>query len=215
MDGIQLHLNRCDPFTLYEERSAADFKAKFGRDLVTVGFDDPDFVQHRADYVTELVREMKAEINRKAGRVLGITLYPIASVDGSFDRIVHDCEPARWIREGLVDFLTPSYDVDPDMIRFWKSIADYDLKVVPDMMPRTQTASQYVRLAKRYYDAGADGVAFWDGERRYPRSSEWAAACRLGHRDKLDYLEREGGDFFRRVPLTKLGGFAVDCSFGE
>ena len=215
VDGIQLHLNRCAPFSLYEERSAAEFKDKYGRDLAAVEFDDPEYVQHRADYVTEFVREMKAEVDRKEGRVLGVTLYPIRSEAGSFDRIVDDCEPARWIREGIVDILTPSYTVDPGLIRFWKSIADYDLKVVPDMMPRTQTAPQYVRLARRYYDAGADGVAFWDGERRFTRCSEWAAASRLGHRDQLNYLEREGDDFFRRVPLTSLGGFAVGCSFGD
>jgi hypothetical protein len=33
-------------------------------------------------------------------------------------------------------------------------------------MPRAQTAASYARLAKKYYEAGADGLCFWDGERR-------------------------------------------------
>ena len=82
-------------------------------------------------------------------------------------------------------------------------------------MPRAQSAASYARTAKKYYEAGADGLCFWDGERRTARISEWAAAQRLGHVDMLDTIEREGPEYYRAVKLKTLGGFDVKWSFKD
>jgi len=76
-------------------------------------------------------------------------------------------------------------------------------------------SASYVRLAKRYYEAGADGLCTWDGERRTARPSEWAAVQRLGHRDQLDQLAEEATSFYRRVPLQYLSGFSVREPFHD
>jgi len=84
-----------------------------------------------------------------------------------------------------------------------------------DMMPRAQSAASYTRLAKKYYADGADGLCFWDGERRTARISEWASVQRLGHKDMLDQLVKEGPSYYRAVALKILGGFDVKWSFKD
>jgi hypothetical protein len=76
-------------------------------------------------------------------------------------------------------------------------------------------AESYAKLAKSYYEAGADGLCLWDGERRTARVSEWAAVQRLGHREQLDRLAAEAASFYRRVPLRYLSGFSVKDSFHD
>jgi hypothetical protein len=82
-------------------------------------------------------------------------------------------------------------------------------------MPRAQTAAGYAGLAKKYYAAGADGLCLWDGERRTARISEWTAIQKLGHRDQLDQIIRQGPSWYRAVALRYLGGFDVKWSFKD
>jgi hypothetical protein len=49
---------------------------------------------------------------------------------------------------------------------------------------------------------GADGFCTWDGERRAPRISEWAAVRTLGQVADLDRLAQEARGYYRRVPLN-------------
>ncbi|MHC4062041.1 MAG: hypothetical protein ACYSUC_09745, partial [Planctomycetota bacterium] len=85
----------------------------------------------------------------------------------------------------------------------------------PDLMPRAQSAASYAMLARKYYEAGADGLCLWDGERRTARISEWAAVQRLGHTGLLDSIIEEGPSYYRAVALKYLGGFDVKWSFKD
>ncbi len=215
-DGAQLHLNRGFPFVLYEEPSASAFRKRFGADMRDVAPDDPRMLEHQASIVTQLLREFRAMLDEKPGRALAVTL--IAGEYGSMnpvDPLTTGCDVEAWVRERLVDYLMPTPAVDLDAIRTWKSLGGDRVRIYPDLMPRTQPGEMYARLARRYYDAGADGFCIWDGERRCPRASEWAVVRRLGHRDALDDLEREAPDYFRRIPLKTLNGMSVKYSFND
>jgi hypothetical protein len=109
----------------------------------------------------------------------------------------------------------PSPKIDLDLLSTWREMAGDDLHIWPDLMPRTQPAEMYAALAKRYYEAGADGFSFWDGERRTQRLSEWAAVRRLGHRDQLDHMVENGSDFYRKINLETLGIFSARESFHD
>jgi hypothetical protein len=54
----------------------------------------------------------------------------------------------------------------------WRKRGGDRIKIWPDIMPRAQTAASYAKNAKKYFQAGADGLCFWDGERRTASISE-------------------------------------------
>ena len=72
---------------------------------------------------------------------------------------------------------------------------------------------QYRKVAMGYYEAGADGLAFWDSQNRYSRAGEWAFVKRLGHRKALSGWEGKGDDYHRTVPLRSLDGFLMGREF--
>ena len=82
-------------------------------------------------------------------------------------------------------------------------------KVFVDIYPRRMPPRQYRKVAMTYYEAGADGLAFWDSQNRYSRAGEWAFVKRLGHRKALSGWEGKGDDYHRTVPLLSLDGFLM------
>lgn len=216
IDGIQLHLNRCFPFVLYEDPVRNSFIAEYGEDPVSIDTDDPRWLKHCAGFVTQFLREIRVLLDEKPGRELAVTIWPFLSTpEKGYDIIKNQCDVTTWIQEGLVDYLMPTYEVQPELIRHWKEISNGRIKIWPDLMPRTQPGSAYAALAKKYYDAGADGIALWDGERRAPRASEWAVLRHLGHKNLLDNMIESADCYFKREPLKYLNGLSVENSFSD
>lgn len=219
IDGIQLHFNRSAPFCMYEEPVVASFKEKFGEDPRDLPETDSRYVLHCADITTQFVREVREALDEKPGRELAITIYgephKYDPVRENFHPIRYNCDVERWIEEKLVDYIMPSPKINLDLIRKWREMGGDRLHIWPDLMPRTQPAEAYAALAQKYYEAGADGFSFWDGERRPPHISEWAAARLLGHRDQLDRIQKEGPSWYRRVPLKMLDGFSAQESYHD
>ena len=122
-------------------------------------------------------------------------------------------------KDGYTALVKPGKDgidlLELGMLRRWRSIAGDKVHLWPDLMPRTQPAESYAKLAKKYRDAGADGFCVWDGERRAPRASEFAAVGQLGHLDGLDRLAGEARTYYRRVPMKYLAGLSVRESFSD
>src|SRR5262249_4965714 len=109
----------------------------------------------------------------------------------------------------------PTPRIDLALLRKWRDLAGDRVHLWPDLMPRQQPAEAYAKLAKKYYDAGADGFCLWDGDGRPGHVSEWAAICQLGHRDRLPQLIAEAPSYYRRIPLKRLGGLSVKDSFHD
>ncbi|HVZ64497.1 MAG TPA: twin-arginine translocation signal domain-containing protein [Lacunisphaera sp.] len=219
IDGVQLHLNRSTPFVFYEEPTVQLFIAKHGIDPRRLPENDPRWQRHCAGIVTDYLREVKALVDEKPGRSLAITLYaqPHKYDDdpSPFHPLHYACDVDTWIRDRIVDYLMPDPNTPLDFIRSWRALGGDRLHIWPGLMPRQQLPANYARLAGTYYEAGADGFSTWDGEGRSARISEWNAVQRLGHRDQLDRLVVEAPSFYRRVPLTTLGGYSVRESFHD
>ena len=218
IDGIQLHLNRSTPFVLYEEPVVRSFQEKHGEDPRKLPATDPRWIAHCAGFVTQFVREVRALVNEQPGRELGVTVFgPTreSPQDTHFKLKSYVCDVETWLKERLVDYVMPSQYIELEVLRKWRALAGDAIHLWPDLMPRTQPAASYARLAQRYYAAGADGFCLWDGERRHPHLSEWAAVRQLGHKDLLAEIIRDGPSYYRRVPLKKLGGFSVKDSFRD
>lgn len=213
-DGVQLHLNRSEPYVFYEEPVVESFRAKYGAEPIDLPVDDPRWIQHSAGYLTRFIREVRALVDEKPGRELGVTISGRANgVPVHYEE--NTCDVDTWIKDGLVDTITPTPHTHPDLLKKWRSLGGDRIQIWPDVMPRSQSAASYARTAKAYYEAGADGLAFWDGERRTAKISEWASVRQLGHRTHLDRIIEDGSSYFRAVDLKTLGGFDVKWSFKD
>lgn len=210
-DGIQLVFSRSGPFALYEAPVVEAFQKAFGEDPRELANDDLRWLRHRAGYVTQYLREIRQLLDEKPSRELGVTVY------SNFPPLTQACDVETWLREGLIDLIVPTQargDIPVELIKGWKQI-NPDVRLYADLEPRTQPGDEYVRLAKTYYVAGADGMYLWDGERRPPRASEWAVIRRLGHRDRLDNLAKKSPGYWRKYKLKTLNGLSVQYSFTD
>lgn len=214
IDGLQIHLNRAEPFAFYEEPVIRSFKERFGDDPRNLPDEDPRVLAHRAEYVMQFLRDVRQLLNEKPGRALGVTITGRrASQVAHF--VENQCDVEAWLREGLDNYIMATPYFNLELLKKWRDIGRDRIHLWPDLMPRAQPAASYARLAKMYYEAGADGLSLWDGERRHAKISEWAAVQRLGHRDMLDRIIEEGPSYYTRVRLKRLGGFDVRGSFHD
>jgi hypothetical protein len=213
-DGVQIHLNRSEPYVFYEEPVVEAFKKKYGEDPRKLDVEDPRWLAHSASYLTQFIREVRALVDEKPGRELGITISGRDNGQPAHYEENH-CDVETWIREGLVNYIMATPHLHPNLIKKWRRLGGDKLHIWPDVMPRRQSAASYARNARKYYKAGADGLCFWDGERRTARISEWAAVRKLGHEKLLDTIIKQGPSYYRAVDLKYIGGFDVKWSFKD
>lgn len=218
VDGVHLHLNRSTPFVLFEEPVVNEFIARYGDDPRDLPGTDRRWVAHCAGYVTQFVREVRALVDERAGRQLGVTVFGPTKErpeDEFYKGKSYVCDVETWIREGLVDRVIPSKEIDLEVLRRWRELADERVHLWPDLMPRSQPPAGYTALARRYLAAGADGFGLWDGERRQGRLSEWQAVRQLGHFERYREIEAQAAKHFRSIPLATLGGLSAQDSFRD
>jgi hypothetical protein len=213
-DGVQLHLNRSEPYVFYEEPVVKAFQQKHQIDPRKLSVEDPRWIAHCAGYLTQFIREIRQLVDEKPGRELGITISGRDNGRPAHYEENH-CDVEKWLKEGLVNYIMATPYLHRNLIKKWRKIAGSSVHIWPDLMPRAQSAASYARTAKKYYDAGADGLCLWDGERRTARISEWAAVQKLGHKDMLNTIIEQGPSYYRAVELKYLGGFDVKWSFKD
>jgi hypothetical protein len=222
VDGIVLYLNRSQPFVMYEKPAVASFIDQHGIDPRGLPDDDPRWQKHVSDYATQFLTEIRMLLDEKPGRELGVVFRGIENFQPGV--IVDGCDPDVWITGKLVDYLFFNlhlmdrgidYGGSPEYIRHWKKLGNGRVKIYPSLMPRQQPGEEYARLAKWYYQQGADGFFVWDCERRTKRSSEWNVLKHLGHRERLEYFERKAGDYYRFNRMVTHRGLDVRYSYVE
>lgn len=217
-DGVHLHLNRSTPFVLFEEPVVASFRAKYGEDPRRITQRDERLIQHWADYVTQFIREVRALVDEKPGRQLGVSVFGPTKErpqDPYYKNKSYVCDVERWLREGLVDLVIPSQHIDLAVLRRWSAMAGTRARICPDLMPRSMPPDKFAQLASTYRAAGAHGFGLWDGERRQARLSQWDTLRQLGHFDLLPNLSRPRPDVWRRIELRTLGGLSAQDSFRD
>ena len=218
IDGVMIYFHRGQPFALFEQPVVDDFTEQFGEDPRKLPMDDPRLLRHWSTYVTRFLRDVRALVDEKPGRQLAVSVY---GKPYKFDQVVefdpirYNCDVDTWIREGLIDYLMPTPTVEPGLIRRWRDLAGDQLHIWPDLQPRVMPGEVSVPMMREFYEAGADGVAMWDAERRPPHASHWAVMRHLGHREQLDLLEKLSGGLHRRVPFRRLAGYSAAFSYKD
>ncbi|MEE2885155.1 MAG: family 10 glycosylhydrolase [Chloroflexota bacterium] len=219
-DGVHLCFNRSAPFVLYEEPVRDTFIEIYGEDPVDLDYEDERWLRHRSGFVTEFLRDIRKMLDQQSadlGKRLGLAVtfyhkpYPLYNA----------MDLKTWIDENLVDYLIPHWvhiaqDDGAEIVsQFTKLTEDTNVKLLPDIYPRTPPGEKYAEAAKLMYDAGADGFAFWSAEMRTTRASEWAVVRRLGHKEELNRYVREAPRFWRSVNLKELDGVITRYSHND
>jgi hypothetical protein len=221
MDGVHVLFNRSWPWVLYEDITVREFQVKFGRDPRTLAADNPEWLAHRASYVTQYLREIRAaadEVGQRQGRRVE-TAYHV--LDNMENCLFYGLDVRTWIEEKLVDILIPTSlhftdahsSKDGQEIRPFVDLArETNCKIYPDYLPRRALPESFIPMAAEEYEAGADGLCFWDTQSLTVRSSEFAVRRELGHREELKAWQAagKGKDYFKIVPLRRLVDYPVD-----
>ncbi len=218
IDGLQLHLNRTFPFVLFEHPVIEAFREEHGIDPRELDYYDPRRLQHCAEYLTAFLREIRGLLDQRPNRQLGVTVSGVQDrydQNAEFDSLRYGCDVEGWLREGLVDYVMPTPEIDPTVLRKWRGIGGDAVRIWPDLSKTAGLPEECARLAEKYYEAGADGLSLWGGERRTARVSEWAAVRLLGHRNLLGRIARDGPDWYSVHTMKYLAGLSVKHSFRD
>lgn len=212
IDGLQLHLNRCSPFVMYEKPVVDDYIKKYGIDPRKTS-EDIAWRKHASDYMTVFVKEIRSLLDKKPGRQLSMLVSGYDLFKPGYPGDGVDAE--ELLSQGLVDYLYLDNDTDLRYIDHFKTLGSEKTKVYFSLMPRTQPAEAYVDLAMKLYDAGADGFAIWDCERRVQRISEWTVLKHLGHKQALLELKRHSKSCYSIHKLSKHKGLNIEYSYKD
>ena len=235
-DGMNIVFCRSWPYVLFEDPVRASFGEAHGQDMLALDPYDDRILAHQASFLTQLLRETRAmldEVGRRQGRRLGTCyIVPTGYRPSDFpDRgpltscLCYGLDVETWVREGLVDHLVVHMEQTmpadgsgavPVIEAFRQFTEGSDTLLYADLYPRRQSGSSMCRRARTCYDAGVDGLCFWDSHGRISRLSGWAMHRQLGHREELHSpeMERFAASLFRCVPLVSLDGYHLDGPWG-
>ena len=230
-DGANIVFCRSWPYALFEEPVRESFRQKHGEDILNLDPYDDRVLAHQAGFLTQLLREtreMLDEVGRKQGRRLG-TCYVIPTANMLPD--FHDIGPLTsckcygmdvetWVEEGLVDHMVVHIEgVGPldgsGAISILEAFREFtvgtETKLYADLYPRRQSGESMRIRAMTCYEAGVDGLCFWDTHGRISRLSGWAMHRVLGHRNELGNpaMAAFAQSLFQRVPMVSLDGYRM------
>ncbi|HIA13083.1 MAG TPA: hypothetical protein EYN69_13595 [Flavobacteriales bacterium] len=235
-DGVNILFSRSFPFVYYEQLVCEAFYKVYKEDMRKLPPVDERVQRIRASFLTQFLREVRLmldEVGKVQERYIPTCyLVPVnnspsnipaeTGKSGLAECLFNALDVPIWIQEGLVDYLAvhlhmygehDGTSVQPKIREFTDLSKDTKTKVFVDIYPRRMPPRQYRKIAMSYYDAGADGLAFWDSYGRYFRASEWAFIKRLGHRDDLADWEGVGDDYYKVFPLRRLDGYEMGREF--
>jgi len=173
----------------YEEPAIAEYKHKYGADPRTLPNSDPTWVQFRANYATQHLRELREALNRKGKRVDVSILAFSGTFSGPADGLAVGSDWETWLKEGLVDTIYSRIPGDRPPMRerftearvegmreeyltFKQAIAGratlfpvIELPTFPLSAPGQATSEEAIaateRLGRALLAAGADRIGFW------------------------------------------------------
>ena len=221
VDGISLVFIRGLPIMLYEQPLVEGFQQQYGQDPRQLAADDPRWLAHKAAWITDFMRRVRREMDQ-AGQALGRRIQVSAYVLNTVPyNLSYGLDIGAWAREGLVDFIIPNPtrdrgpqgdSVDVDVAAFAQLLQGTDCKLYADVLPRQMPPEAYRQKALAYYQAGSDGLAFWDTYEvgRLSYKDQWSMLRRLGHREELAHWAADQWPAYRTVPLYTVAGLTMD-----
>jgi hypothetical protein len=221
VDGICLLYNRRMPLLEYEAPVVDSFRAAHGLDPRNLPDDDPRWLAHRAQFLTNFMKEVRALAREEAMRQrrpkpFHVTAVVLSSLE---ENLREGIDLPAWVESGLVDTLVPYSSVAglPSDRVSWADPREFEpflamtrgtsCEVVPNLMPRQIAADDYRRRAHALYQAGVRSLFLWDCYQRNNFDASWSALRRLGHREELAAWHHAGAPASApaRTALRRIG----------
>lgn len=153
--------------------------------------------------------DLRASIDWFAGSDMHRLLWGCYANEGTCypsdvaETMARDAEVTRCIQEFR------KRGVDPLAVAL-EHAGEVGVELYPSFRPRRMPARARLLRALEYYEAGAQGFCFWDGQSRVVRASEFASGRFLGHREDLARWAEEMEEIFRVIPMRTLQGYTMD-----
>ena len=219
-DGANVIFVRGVPVVLFEKPFRDLFEQEHGEDALKLKDDDPRILELRREIVTQFMREIRAMLDEE-GQARGKRLEQSAYVMGvEADNLRHGLDVATWAKDGLVDLVIPFWRVGGaksrryDLAFYSRVCKPYGVRVTPTFITWGLPAlDQVMRDSAGFYEAGADGISFWDANSAAPRMDRWSVLSRLGHVQGLAERAQEGAPQPVTARFHRLGRFIVDGEY--
>ena len=233
VDGVAVLYNRRPPLVAYEAPVVEGFQKEYGLDPRQLPENDPRFMRHRSQFLTQFMRELRAELDQIARELKRETPFEItAVVSNGEENLLLGMDLATWVEEGLVDLIIPYSSVerigaygnkvgpntwdgepsweDPEDVEWFVSLVKGTrTRVALNMMPRFLTKEAQYRKAHQLYEAGVEILFFWDGTHRVRN------VLRLGHREEVSDWMASGQPPFRPTAVRVWGAGGMGSAHGN
>ncbi|HUS81114.1 MAG TPA: hypothetical protein VM283_07580 [Armatimonadota bacterium] len=218
-DDVNISYNRGAPLVLYEEPFCRLFQERYGEDPRVLPEGDERVRALRVEIMTQFMREVRQMLDdeqarRGDGRRLGISAFVYAN---EADNLQFGIDVRGWVQAGLLDEVAPYAGAggakarDFDLQFFREACGERGVPWRPTMIGwRAPELDAMMQQVLDWYDAGASGVTFWDGNSLSTRTDSWAIVSRLGHIDELRRRAGEGVPAPTVYRPHRIGAFVMD-----
>lgn len=211
-DGLNVLYNRGMPIVLWEDAFCDLFRQRYGEDAGEVDEDDQRILDMRAEILTGFMREIRALLDEtqeaRGGEPLELSAM-VLETEADNRRFGLDVE--GWVKEGLIDAIgvyrgsSHASGKPIDMEYFTRMTEGTDVPVYPCMVAwALPPADEMLEKAVGYYDAGADGVLFWDPGATSRNGVLWPMVSRMGHIEELQLRADLGAPPATTLKLTRF-----------
>jgi len=227
-DGIEIIYFRGLPLMLWEDAFSRPFQQKYGADAKTVPEDDPRLYELRGEIMTGFMRDVRKlldDVQKEQGRKERYELTT-SVVHTELDNRKYGLDVERWVKEGLIDkigIFPAAFHTDTskpvDVEWFARITKGTKTEFYPLMIGwRLSSYKDAIGEARKYYQAGANGLIFWDPSavgmyaprppqlgRHYTRAinTYWSLVSRMGHVESLEELEAANRPAPKYIPLKR------------
>jgi hypothetical protein len=229
-DGVCALFHRGPPFVLFEKPLVTNFMQEYGRDPRSLPETDDLWLRSRAKALTEFMRELRKRVSAMAGG-LGVAIPKISCVvfPTRERNLLYGIDLEAWVEEGLIDrvlardVLYASWENEPVDLSFFQKLTRgrcgfYVMLGSASAVYRTTTTTTggdlgaaYAAKASALFDAGVEGLAFWDTNLQDRFTANWTALRQLGHVKEPRAKRSPSIPAVRSLTLQRLGG--VDVTF--
>lgn len=218
-DGVNISFNRGAPLVLYEEPFVRLFEERYDEDPRALPETDERIQALRVEIMTSFMREVRQMLDeeqerRGDGERLAISAFVYAN---EADNLQFGFDVRGWVQAKLLDEVSPylgaggakARSIDAKFFREvcggagvpWRpTVVGWQAPSLDDMM----------RKVVGWYDEGASGVTFWDGNSLSTRTDSWAVTSRLGHVEELRRRADEGAPAATVYRPHRIGEFVMD-----
>jgi len=217
-DGACVLYNRGVPNVLWEEPFCRLFQEKYGEDAKAVPESDARITQLRVQIMTGFMQQIRDMLDAEQTRRGSEQRLKLAAMvlANEADNLKYGIDVRGWAEKGLIDEVAPylgagggtarEYDLD----FFAQTCGAKGVPWRPTIVAwQAPTLDEMMQMAIRFYEAGAGGITFWDGNSLTTRTDQWSVVSRLGHVEELPQVAQLGAPVTTTLRPYRLGDIVV------